>query len=192
METSLWISQSVRASLHRFGFTTQQVGRLAKFLTNPTLCVCLPLSCQQTKVLPGRVISWEPITAWCPSAAASQPTVPCWPSAFRRWWPCGVRPPGSSWRLCRSHQKPSGQSACTHIHSGSLLIVFNLMDLIVSIMFLVAFNIITLSGDCTEAVNRMVSRQSWWCSSCRVLLQPSYNLVIAATSDLGTVDKKRK
>lgn len=78
--------------------------------------VCLPFQTTwQMKVLPGRVILWEPIAGCCLSAAVSQLTVLCWPSAFRKWWLCGAQLPGSSWRLCPSRQELSGQSVHMHI-----------------------------------------------------------------------------
>lgn len=101
--------------------------------------------------------------------------------------------PDDSVAATKSHQVRAPARTFTRAHYWLCLIWW--LWLFLSCCLL-PFNIIMLSGDCTEAVNRMVSRQSWWtkrwCSSCRVLLQPSYNLVIAATSDLGTVDKKRK
>lgn len=62
-----------------------------------SLTLCSPAPPRQlTELPPGPVTSSGPIAAWYPSAAASQLTALCWPSAFRRWWRCGAPPPGSS------------------------------------------------------------------------------------------------
>lgn len=116
----------VGASLHHFGLATAHstlnrrgLSQIRRYFSLIPRSLC-PV--WQMKVPPGRVISSEPITAWCPSAAASQPTALCWPSASRRWWPSGARPPGSCWPPCRSRPKPSGQShKHTHTHTLSPL-----------------------------------------------------------------------